>query len=242
MGGPCASTFTILPDPLSIVSGPCNSERSIRSTAGSQASETGCQGVPCHITCVMKRAQGTTYHTRVQQAITRRGNSHRTLLNTMPTVRDVSIQAFARERELCKLLKDVELANRCLRNHKPIPASCSEWTHHSLDVLLPLVAQQAVLLEQAATAGVGGTAKRERAAEEAADFRLFADDSTGLCVSATSLCQCQVCTVCVILGALTVTSFPPTFAPTACHQPHSSASDPGIQYLELLFKCQCPHS
>jgi hypothetical protein len=88
------------------------------------------------------------------------------------------LKAFAREKQLCQLLKDIETANRCLRSHKPIPASCSEHTSHSLDVLLPLIAQQAVLLEQAATAGVGGTLKR--AAEDAPDFRLFADDSCTL--------------------------------------------------------------
>ena len=69
------------------------------------------------------------------------------------------MQSFAREKELCKFLKDLEHANRCLRSHKPIPSACSDHTSHSLDVLLPLISQQAVLLEQAATAGVGGASK-----------------------------------------------------------------------------------
>lgn len=109
-----------------------------------------------------------------------------------PTRSGPAVQAFAREKELCKLLKDAETAHRCLRNHKPIPASSSDRTHHSFAILLPLVAQQAVLLEQAATAGVGGAGKRERAAEEAADFRLFADDTSSVYAS-----------LCVTFGAVT---------------------------------------
>ena len=97
------------------------------------------------------------------------------------------MQAFAREKELCALLRDAEAAHRCVRSHRPVPAACGERTAHSLEALLPLVAQQAVLLEQAATAGTGGAARRERAAEDAADFHLFADDSSSLCASTTLL-------------------------------------------------------
>lgn len=105
------------------------------------------------------------------------------------------LQAFAREKDLCALLKDVETAHCCLRRHRAVPAACSERAPCSLEAVLPLVAQQAILLEQAATAGVGGAAKRERAAEEAADFRLFADDASGLCVPPR---LCYICCFCYI--------------------------------------------
>lgn len=80
------------------------------------------------------------------------------------------LQAFYRETELCKLLKEVELAHRCLQAGRSVPGSAQDDL--DLAVLVPLTAQQFLLLERAAVAGHGG----RKPAEDAADFQIFSED------------------------------------------------------------------
>lgn len=80
------------------------------------------------------------------------------------------LQAFYRETELCKLLREVEVAHACLHAGRAIPDSAQ--VDLDLTLLATLTTQQFGLLERAATASRDG----RKQAEDAVDFQIFAVD------------------------------------------------------------------
>lgn len=88
-----------------------------------------------------------------------------------------AVQAFFREGELCKLLREVEAAHRCLAAGRSVAAS-AVLPDVDLATLAPLTAQQFVLLERAAAAGHGG----RKPEEDFTEFQIFSED-VALCVA-----------------------------------------------------------
>lgn len=82
------------------------------------------------------------------------------------------MQAFFRETELCKLLREMETAHRCLAAGRSIAPS-AELSDLDLAALAPLTAQQFVLLERAAAAGHSG----RKPAEDFTEFQIFSEDA-----------------------------------------------------------------
>jgi hypothetical protein len=85
-------------------------------------------------------------------------------------VYQITIQAFAREKEVMAILKDAEVVIRRHNQRKSTAACPASLQELDLPAVVPMWAQQAVLLEHAATVNVW---QGSRPADGSVDFNLF---------------------------------------------------------------------
>jgi hypothetical protein len=87
-----------------------------------------------------------------------------------------TVQAFGEEKELMDLLRGVEQAVQRTRNHLPIPQGTTQCSA-DLPALVPMLLQQAEMMERAACVGMACKSQGERG-QGTPEFKMFAKEDS----------------------------------------------------------------